>query len=723
MSSAHLRARILAVSVTLLSTNSLVLPSLAASSKKEKAAPTTLLIPLTPRMDDGSNSSPNLAPVIKGAPRSTSSSALTVNSTATTPSTPTQAPSRKATKNNAPVRGRQTAVKTAPPAAPVPSFDATGGISGTNTGDLTGTDPGLAPIEDSASTVGKSSQAVAGDAIDPLIDENSLLKGTVQIVADDTEYDQEKNTFLGTGNAVAIIAGQNSKLEADTILYDQNSQTIDARGNVKIIRDGQLTTGSSFKFKIDSDEYLITNPDTELEGTQIIARSARGTGDGLAFKNGTFSLPQPLHIANNAGNGPASMAERSYEVKAHPDAYLPVKPSFTFTARKMVYEKYKESGNLTVFGGKMKFDHFTIPMPKFTATASQATRVVFPVTPVVGSNYNVGGINIGPSFNYAVGKTGAFSWAPLLQVGGRTLDGSTSTTSGKLGAGARIGYQSDRLSTHLAYGSVTNLVVGDFKYRFNDKTLFQSGINRFLNDGMFGMRRAHYILEGVDYRNVTTVPYISLLQFRSSGGWAQDQPTLVDLQSNAYSNLFNQTGKTVNTSAFRLQEQITVVTHPIFSVGNEKYGAKMNIYTGAALRAYSTGDGMAMGQFGPILTVKANKARFQIGYTQSGVSGQSPFVFDQFIQGSSSTSFAGDVKLSKWLTIGTSLGYNLTSAALYSRAITAAIGPDDFKLMVTRDTISGINRFGFDVLYGQPVRFNKLIMKGVPDHGQLSGGI
>src|SRR6185437_259627 len=99
------------------------------------------------------------------------------------------------------------------------------------------------------------------------------LKGTVQIVADDTEYDQEKNTFLGTGNAVALIAGQDSKLQADTILYDQNNGTIDARGNVKILRSGQLTTGSSFKFHINSDEYLITDPDTELQGTTVIART------------------------------------------------------------------------------------------------------------------------------------------------------------------------------------------------------------------------------------------------------------------------------------------------------------------------------------------------------------------------------------------------------------------------------------------------------------------
>src|SRR5262249_10524785 len=70
--------------------------------------------------------------------------------------------------------------------------------------------------------------------------DDKTLKATVEITADDTEFDQDKNTFLGTGNAVALIAGQNSRLEADMILYDQNTQTIDARGNVKIVRQGQL---------------------------------------------------------------------------------------------------------------------------------------------------------------------------------------------------------------------------------------------------------------------------------------------------------------------------------------------------------------------------------------------------------------------------------------------------------------------------------------------------
>ena len=56
----------------------------------------------------------------------------------------------------------------------------------------------------------------------------------------------------------AII--QNSKLEADTILYDENNQTIDARGNVRIFRNGQLTTGSAFKFKVTTNHAAAGEP-------------------------------------------------------------------------------------------------------------------------------------------------------------------------------------------------------------------------------------------------------------------------------------------------------------------------------------------------------------------------------------------------------------------------------------------------------------------------------
>jgi hypothetical protein len=35
--------------------------------------------------------------------------------------------------------------------------------------------------------------------------------------------------------------------------------------------------------------------------------------------------------------------------------------------------------------------------------------------------------------------------------------------------------------------------------------------------------------------------------------------------------------------------------------------------------------------------------------------------------------------------------------------------------------IQGINRFGFDIMYGDPVPFKKLAIKGQGDAGQLGG--
>lgn len=550
------------------------------------------------------------------------------------------------------------------------------------------------------------------------LDEDTMLKGTVQIVADDTEYDQDKNTFLGTGNAVATIAGQNSRLEADMILYDQNSQTIDARGAVKIIRDGMLSTGSSFKFKVTSDEYMITNPDTEIQGTTVVARKAMGNKEGLVFKQGTLNLPEPVVIAKGGWFGPLSAAETSAEKIAHPDAYMPAKPSFRFKARKMVYERYKESGNLTVFGGKMQVGNFDIPLGKFTATVGKENRVVMPITPYIGNNIQSGGVNIGAHFNYNIGKTGVFSWAPLLQLGGRNTSGDSD--AGQIGAGAHIRYTSSRLSTQLAYGSVSNLLVADLRYQVHKNTHLQMGINRFLNDGLFGARRARLAAEAVDFRGISGIPYLSAISFRTGIGWFQDQPSLLNLTPD-YKELFTTNGENSRISGFRLSEQLMAISEPIFSFGNRKYGTTMNLFGGVAARAYSSGDSMLMGQLGPILNVNLNRVRLQSGYTQSGVRGQSPFVFDQFIQGQRSAQIAGDVKVCRWLTVGANLGYNLDAKMLYQRGITAAIGPEDFKILLSRDTIRGMNRFGFDFMYGAPIPYQKLVLKNRPDQGQIGG--
>lgn len=687
-----------AVSLSLLiASNSALIPAWAAASKSDKPSG-TLLLPLTPKIDQ--NDIPSRPAAAPSTTTTTTTSSSSSKDSKTAETTPEEQPLQAEPANEAALTPE------------VPQADSA----------ISGAPDKIVPERTDASSMLEAS-ATADDLqlseMDSAVSEDTTLKGTIQIVADDTEYDQEKNTFLGTGNAVAIIGGQNSKLEADMILYDQNSQTIDARGHVKILRTGQVTTGSAFKFKVNSDEYLITSPDTELNGTQVIARGAYGTNRGMIFKNGTLDNPTPFHLGKNMLYGPQSSVTDIADKIMHPDAYLTDKPSFVFKARKMIYEKYKESGNLTVLGGRLQFARFSVPVPKFVATVGQDNNIMFPVTPMLSSNIQSGGINIGPSFNSAMGKTGKFNWAPMVQFGGRTTSGQTGGSG--IGLSGQVGYSNNKFSTHLAYGSVSNLLVADFKSQLNKKTLFQAGINRFQNDGLYGFRRARLIAEVVHNHAMGNIPYLSSLNFRSSAGWAQDNPQLINATPGMAALYGGTTKNTVMKSGFVVQEQITAVSQPLFSLGNEKYGARGYVFGGVALGGYSTGDARIMGQIGPTIQFKADRFTFSTNYTQSAVRGSSPFYYDQFLQGNKSANIQGDVKINKWLTVGGGYGYNLDSKLPYSKSISAAIGPQDFKVLLSRNMIQGINRFGFDIIYGQPIPFKSLVLKGSPDHGQMSG--
>jgi hypothetical protein len=582
----------------------------------------------------------------------------------------------------------------------------------------TDSDELLPSLESISTEKGKMDQQ--GGIEHEAINEDSTLKGTVQIIADDTEYDQDKNTFLGTGNAIAVIGGQNSKLEADSILYDQNNQMIDARGNVKILRRGTLTTGSAFKFKVTSDEYLITRPDTSIDGTEIIARKGMGNKDGLHFQDGTLSYPVPFYFAKNYNSGPMSFREEVARRRGNPDAYLPSKQSFKFKAKKMVYERYKEEGNLTVFGGRIEFGDFSIPTGPFVCTVGQTVdKVVLPITPYIGTNMNIGGMNIGPQFNQGIGKDSVLSWSPMLQFGGRNLAAGGTNTS-NLGVAGRVAFGNSDFQSHLAYGSVTNMLVADLKTKVWRATRLQAGINRYLNDGMLGMDRARAIAELVDNEQFTHLPLLASLNFRTSAGWAQDNPQLINVTA-AYAKLYGNVTSTKITSAYRAQEQITATSKPMFSFGDDKWGIKSFLFAGAALRGYSTNQASLIGQFGPTASVNLNRLRFMAGYTLANVSGSSPFVFDEYVQGSQSTYIQGDYKIGQFVTLGGLYGYSLSSKLPYAEQIQAAIGPKDFKFIVGTDVIRNNYKFGFDMLYGAPIPFNKLVLKGSPDQGQLGG--
>jgi hypothetical protein len=374
---------------------------------------------------------------------------------------------------------------------------------------------------------------------------------------------------------------------------------------------------------------------------------------------------------------------------------------------------------MTVFGGRIQYGAFSVPTGKMILTVGETeTRAVIPVMPYLGSNFNMGGLSAGPSFNYGIGKNGVLSWSPLVQFGARDL--STGTNTSNLGLGAKAGFANSIFQAHIAYGSASNLLVADLKTKVWKSIRYQGGINRFLNDGMMGTDRARIMSEFVDIHQYK-VPFMSMVQFRSSAGWAMDDPQLINISSN-YAKLFGSAANTtVMRSGYRAQEQLTATTAPLFSLGDDKYGLKGMITGGAALRGYSTGNANVIGQVGPMLDLHLPHLHVIGGYTEAAVRGSSPFVFDQYLQGSQSVYLTGGYKVNKFLDVGGMYGYNLTSSLPYSKTVQVAVGPPDMKVLASYDFVMLRYRLGFDMLYGQPVPFQKMILKSSPDQGNLGG--
>ena len=94
----------------------------------------------------------------------------------------------------------------------------------------------------------------------------------LKIMGDRTQFDEVNLSYFATGHAVATIDGQDAKVECDTIRYSDLNNTMDVRGNVRIIRNKSVTTGPAFRFKAGSDEYLVTEPSVSVVGPELVSR-------------------------------------------------------------------------------------------------------------------------------------------------------------------------------------------------------------------------------------------------------------------------------------------------------------------------------------------------------------------------------------------------------------------------------------------------------------------
>ncbi|MCK7484566.1 MAG: hypothetical protein MZU97_02745 [Bacillus subtilis] len=86
--------------------------------------------------------------------------------------------------------------------------------------------------------------------------DSSALKGRaimIDVTSDKLEYFEDKNQFVATGSAEVDIPEQNSKLQADKIIYDQVNQLLIAEDNVKITKNGKVVNGTFARIELNKE--------------------------------------------------------------------------------------------------------------------------------------------------------------------------------------------------------------------------------------------------------------------------------------------------------------------------------------------------------------------------------------------------------------------------------------------------------------------------------------
>ncbi|MEW5822330.1 MAG: hypothetical protein AB1782_19200 [Cyanobacteriota bacterium] len=513
--------------------------------------------------------------------------------------------------------------------------------------------------------------------------ENKTLSASAVVIkvdSDKLEYIQDQDMFVATGNAKVVVEGQNAILTANKVIYYQSGEYITAEGNLQITKDDKVINGDYARVELDKESALINNPNTVIERVRMEAKEAVLYPELIELNDGAAILEQEkLDLSLTAG------VYKPEEIKKNMPGYRTVipanpqnkPPKYKIVAREIELDRAKKTQNLIVKDAKIYIGRFKLArLPRMTLTIGDESKIVEAMLPEVGFDKNIAGIYFGPSLTLDLPKNSMLRISPVFSAAGRKH---------VVGGGGIARFRSPINNTDIGYTSTADrLVVKGEQKIFRDTTKIKYYVNEYPETGFMGMGfyRPLYLAELVDERKVVTA-LKHTLSTRISGGIARD----VDY----------------GITTPRVQVQANLMSdEPILSL---KDYIKLRLQTQVNFAAYGTGNTYTILRGGPRIDWNLWRLSLNTSYFQAGIWGHTPFVFDEFIRGTSNLLLAGDFKICKYLSIGNIRSMNLSKNGPEPRLMTenqfyARVGPEDFKFRIGYDISRKRSLFGIDLFLG-----------------------
>lgn len=528
----------------------------------------------------------------------------------------------------------------------------------------------------------------------------------LQLDCDFINFDEETGDMVATGRPDLFIPPQKTRVIADKIVYNEESNVLKAIGNVVVIKDGSPTETDYFEVDMNEELMFMDNVSTKSETMLMNARKGIQKDAKLILEDGTlYSEESQIHRMSSRMVGPrfTSMTlneeDRSFFLSDPRGNKLHINAEKIYVDAKKNHDVFTFKNIEVRRRGKYWFT-----WPSLTAYTNKDRDYFEANYPEFSTRRKVG-MFLGPGFVFG-GPGGSIMKAiPFINY-----------QHGDFGYGGALKYRNTHNVTELGYASAADIFFLKGHQRLDDNLYLQYSANSFMDEWFLGARMPKYMAE-VFYDKAHRFPDFlaegKALTFRHRAGFG----VMEDNDKNYYGEKITSSG--IATTRLRYMAEIRQALYAYSNPEHQFYFDVALALQGSAA-VYGTGDTQFIGRVGPSTHIQYKNWMQDLAYYQSGYEDNSPIPrYDSYRYGNSSLYIAEIFRINKYLSAGWSGLVNLSDDSpngklFQENRFVVAFGPDDLKIRLGYDFVRQTTYFGFDLAFdtkGTTIEFGRMEIK------------
>ncbi|MBQ8460178.1 LPS-assembly protein LptD [bacterium] len=523
--------------------------------------------------------------------------------------------------------------------------------------------------------------------------------------SENVNYDEETGDMVATGKPILYVPPQNTKVVADKMVYNQDSNILKAIGNVVVTRDGTPVNADYFEVDMNEEQMLMDNPKLNSQMMDMVAEKAVQQGDYLILTKGNIhSDKSHIYRMYSSMIGPKFQNMIVNDEEKSLFLTRPEGHKLTIDAEKIYIDAGKYNDKFTAkkvrFGREGKY-YFT--WPSITAYTNKDRDYFEASYPELGNKRKLG-MFIGPGFVFGAPNGAVVKVIPFLNY------------QKKFGFGGALKYKHVYNDTELGYGTAANIFFLKGNQRLDDNLHLQYSANSYMDEWFLGSRMPKYMAE-IFYDKRYSLPNFLAegkgLSFRHRLGFG----LMEDNDRNYYGEHIKSNG--VTTTRLRYMAQIAQKLYS-YERPEDKFYVDLSFLMQGSAALYGTGDTQFIGRVGPRVHLQYKNWMQDVAYYQSAYDDKTPIPrYDKYRYGHSALYLTEIVRVCKYLSIGWQGVFNLSDDSPSGRVFqenrfVIAVGPDDLKLRFGYDTVRETTYVGIDVAFdtkNTKVNYDKMIIK------------